>query len=126
MTNHTMASPCRVTLLLCWAQGDTLTVPLSPVLLLLLHALLSNALKRLWEVMAGPHGDGRASDCRKRGMGWSGSIENDGHIEKASGKVQNVIGIICYSIGCIFLSSSCMRGSPEWWWSPSVEIFKPF
>lgn len=44
-------------------------------------------------------------------MRWSGSIENDGHIEKALGKVQNVIGIICCSIGCIFLTSSWIRNT---------------
>ena len=32
-----------------------------------------------------------------------------GHTGKTSGEVQNVMGIICYNIGGIFLTSSCIR-----------------
>jgi len=32
-----------------------------------------------------------------------------GHTEKASGKVQNVMGIICCYFGGIFLTLSCIR-----------------
>lgn len=112
IANHTMASSCRVALLLYWGQGDMLTVPLHLCCCCCMLCELpqrSNALRRLWEVKAEPHWDGRASDCRKCGVRWTEGIENDGHI---------VTGIICYSIGT-FLTSSCIRSSPEWWWSPS-------
>ena len=64
--------------------------------------------------MAGPCGDGGAADCRK----WECGVTHGGvgvlrvtvgHIGKASGKVQNVMGIICCNIGGIFLTSSRIR-----------------